>query len=42
MKAFIRYSPLLILAIAWEASSRLGLVSELALPPLSDVVAAWI
>jgi ABC-type nitrate/sulfonate/bicarbonate transport system permease component len=42
MKAFIRYSPLLILAIAWEASSRLGLVSELALPPLSDVIAAWI
>jgi len=41
-KAFIRYSPLFILAIAWEASSRLGLVSELALPPLSDVIAAWI
>lgn len=42
MKALIRYSPLLILAIAWEASSRLGLVSELALPPLSHVIAAWI
>ncbi|HEX3441877.1 MAG TPA: ABC transporter permease [Pseudolabrys sp.] len=42
MKFFIRYSPLLILAVAWEASSRLGLVSQMALPPLSDVVAAWI
>lgn len=42
MKALIRYSPLLILAIAWEVSSRLGLVSELALPPLSSVIAAWI
>lgn len=42
MKALIRYSPLLILAIAWEAVSRLGLVSQLALPPLSDIIAAWI
>jgi ABC-type nitrate/sulfonate/bicarbonate transport system permease component len=42
MKALIRYSPLLLIAIAWELSSRLGLVSQLALPPLSDVVAAWI
>ncbi|MCK9918069.1 ABC transporter permease [Microbacteriaceae bacterium K1510] len=40
--ALIRYSPLLILAIAWEVSSRLGLVSLLALPPLSDVISAWI
>lgn len=40
--ALIRYSPLLILAIAWEVSSRLGLVSPLALPPLSDVISAWI
>lgn len=42
MKAVIRYSPLLILALAWEATSRLGLVSQFALPPLSDVIAAWI
>lgn len=42
MKTLIRYSPLLILAVAWEASSRLGLVSSLALPPLSDVILAWI
>jgi len=42
MKTLIRYSPLIILALAWEISSRLGLVSELALPPLSDVIRAWI
>jgi ABC-type nitrate/sulfonate/bicarbonate transport system permease component len=38
----IRYSPLLILAAAWEAASRLHLVSSLALPPLSDVALAWV
>ena len=37
-----RYSPLLILALAWEAASRLHLVSSLALPPLTDVVEAWV
>jgi ABC-type nitrate/sulfonate/bicarbonate transport system permease component len=42
MKALIRYTPLLLIAVAWELSSRLGLVSELALPPLSDVIRAWI
>ena len=42
MKAFIRYSPLLILAVAWEIAARLELVSSTALPPLSDVVGAWI
>lgn len=41
MNGFIRYSPLLILAIAWELVSRLGLVSELALPPLSTVIISW-
>jgi NitT/TauT family transport system permease protein len=41
MKALIRYSPLLILAAAWEISARTGLVSTLALPPLSEVVVAW-
>jgi ABC-type nitrate/sulfonate/bicarbonate transport system permease component len=39
--ALIRYLPLLILAVAWEAVARLGLVSSLALPPLSKVVTAW-
>jgi ABC-type nitrate/sulfonate/bicarbonate transport system permease component len=42
MNALLRYMPLLILAAAWELASRLGLVSSLALPPLSDVVASWI
>jgi NitT/TauT family transport system permease protein len=41
MKALLRYAPLLIIALAWEASSRLGLVSALTLPALSDVIAAW-
>jgi NitT/TauT family transport system permease protein len=34
--------PLLILALAWEAAARLGLVSALALPPLSAVIVAWL
>jgi ABC-type nitrate/sulfonate/bicarbonate transport system permease component len=41
MKTLVRYLPLLILAIAWEAASRLQLVSSLALPPLSEIAAAW-
>jgi ABC-type nitrate/sulfonate/bicarbonate transport system permease component len=40
--ALIRYAPLLILALAWEAASRLHLVSSLALPPLTDVAQAWV
>jgi NitT/TauT family transport system permease protein len=38
----LRYLPLLILALAWEAAARLDLVSPLALPPLSRVAAAWL
>jgi len=38
----VRYSPLLILALCWEAASRLHLVSSLALPPLTDVAQAWV
>src|SRR5580693_744636 len=41
-KPFLRYAPLLILAVAWEAAARLHLVSTLALPPLTDVAAAWL
>jgi len=41
MMLLIRYSPLLLLALAWEISSRTGLVSTLALPPLSEVMVAW-
>ena len=38
----MRYLPLLLLALAWEAIAQLGLVSALALPPLSSVIAAWV
>src|SRR5258707_7453004 len=40
--ALPRYLPLLLLALAWEAGARSGMISTLALPPLSTVVAAWI
>jgi NitT/TauT family transport system permease protein len=40
--AFLRYLPLLLLALAWEIGARTGVVSTLALPPLSGVVAAWV
>jgi ABC-type nitrate/sulfonate/bicarbonate transport system permease component len=42
MTTFIRYLPLLLLALAWELASRLELVSSSALPSLSDVVIAWV
>ena len=35
-----RYTPLLLLAVAWEASPRLGIVSAAALPPLAKVATA--
>src|SRR5215469_6871936 len=37
----LRYAPLLLLAIAWEAVSRFGIVSAAALPPLDKVATAW-
>ena len=42
MRIFVRYLPLLLLALAWEATARLGLVSSLELPALSAVAAAWL
>jgi NitT/TauT family transport system permease protein len=42
MTTFVRYLPLLLLALAWELASRLELVSSTALPPLSDVIVAWV
>src|SRR5450631_3067865 len=42
MKQVMRYLPLLLLAVAWELAARLELVSTSALPPLSEVVIAWI
>jgi ABC-type nitrate/sulfonate/bicarbonate transport system permease component len=41
MRFLLRYSPLLLLALAWEVLTRAGLVSTLALPPLSEVAVAW-
>jgi ABC-type nitrate/sulfonate/bicarbonate transport system permease component len=41
MKTLWRYSPLILLALAWEISARTGMVSTLALPALSDVVVSW-
>jgi ABC-type nitrate/sulfonate/bicarbonate transport system permease component len=40
--ALIRYAPIAIMALAWEMIARLGLVSSSALPPLSQVVVAWV
>ena len=37
-----RYLPLVLIALAWEAAARLGIVSELALPPLTQVIRAGI
>jgi ABC-type nitrate/sulfonate/bicarbonate transport system permease component len=40
--ALLRYAPIAIMALAWEMIARLGLVSSTALPPLSQVVIAWV
>jgi len=37
-----RFTPLLILAAAWELAARTGLVSQFALPALSAVMAAFV
>jgi ABC-type nitrate/sulfonate/bicarbonate transport system permease component len=42
MRTLYRYAPLLLIALVWEGVARAGLVSELALPPLSAIVAAWV
>ena len=36
-----RYLPMVLLALLWEAVSRLGIVSPLTLPPLDEVIKAW-
>ena len=36
-----RYAPLLLLAMAWEALTRSGLIPAAALPPLDTVAIAW-
>ena len=40
--ALIRFLPLLLIALLWEIAPRVGLVSSLALPPLSAVLTAWV
>jgi ABC-type nitrate/sulfonate/bicarbonate transport system permease component len=42
VSTLVRYLPLLLLAAAWELMARLGLVSQLALPPLSHVALAGV
>jgi len=37
----IRYTPLFLIAVFWEIAARSGIVSQLALPPLSSVLIAW-
>jgi len=37
----VRYAPLVLIAVGWELAARAGIVSELALPPLSTVLVAW-
>jgi ABC-type nitrate/sulfonate/bicarbonate transport system permease component len=42
MRASLRYLPLALLALAWEAVTRFNLVDTSALPPLSKVATAWV
>ena len=42
VRTALRYLPLLLLALGWEAIARLNLVDTSALPPLSKVATAWI
>jgi len=41
-QTLVRYLPLVLLAVGWEAAARLNIVSSLALPPLSSVAVAWV
>ena len=41
-QTFLRYLPILLLTLAWEAAARLGLSTAVALPPPSDVIGAFI
>lgn len=42
MRLAIYYLPIMLLGLAWELASRLGVVSTRALPPLTKVLAAWL
>ena len=39
--ALFRYAPLLLLVVAWELSTRTGLLKAHILPPLSQVATSW-
>src|SRR5579863_5868190 len=41
-QASFRYLPLVILALAWEATARLNLIDSQALPPLTHIATAWV
>src|SRR6201998_4602738 len=41
-QTFLRYLPIVLLTLAWEAAARLGLSAAVALPPPSDVIVAFI
>src|SRR5215470_16332230 len=41
-QTLLRYLPILLCALAWEAAARLGLGAAFALPPPSDVIVAWV
>jgi NitT/TauT family transport system permease protein len=41
-QTFIRYSPILLLTLTWEAAARLGLGAAFDLPPPSAVLVAWV
>lgn len=41
MSRSLHYLPLVVLALLWEAASRLEVVSTRALPPLTQVLHAW-
>lgn len=41
MSRNLHYLPLVVLALLWEAASRLEVVSTRALPPLTEVLHAW-
>lgn len=36
-----RYLPLLLLALVWEVSTRVGIVAKTELPPISEIAVAW-
>ena len=37
----VKYLPLLLLALMWEAAVRTGVISKLMMPPLSQVLVSW-